>query len=278
MLKAGANIKTMFQKGITTILVVIIITMQFSGAIESYAKASPIDLDEVLTEMDAKLNFGHNTGSISSELTIIHKDTDGTEETRTAVMYRKNGRDKFMIVTTSPITDFGSGYLKVDSNVFYYDASNRKWIRKTDREKYFKSDVESKDLEENKYKPHFDWEYEGEGKVGKIDCYILKGTAKFEDMPYPTQRVWIKKSDYLPLKEVSYTASGVASRTTYMLHYTKLYSEEKGRYTYIDDKRLIVDNIDKTQTIRQLTNISLQKLPENMFSKAEFEKYVTKNR
>ncbi len=176
-----------------------------------------------------------------------------------------------MVIFTSPVSMVGSGYLSIERNLWYYDSSNKEWIRKTRKERYADSDVESKDLDKNRYKPWFDWEYAGEDKVGKIECYVLKGTAKFDDMPYPTEKVWIRKDNYLPLKEEAYTVSDVLSRTAYMLHYKKLYDEKDDKYTYIDDKRLIVDNIDKTQSLREFTNISLKELDDNIFTKAYFE-------
>lgn len=231
----------------------------------------PIDVDKVLVEIDDKLNFGPDSGSFSAELSITHKDTNGDEEIKTAIMYRKDGRDKFMIIFTSPITEVGSGYLAVERNLWFYDSGSGEWIRKTRREKYANSDVETKDIEKNKYKWYFDWEYSGEDRIGKIDCYVLDGTAIFDDMHYPKAKIWIRKDNYLPIKEESYTVSDVLARTAYMVHYKKLYNEEKEKYTYIDDKRIIVDNIDKTQSIREYTNISLKKLPEYIFSKSYFQ-------
>ncbi len=241
-----------------------------------YSQDIPIDVDKVLTEMDTILNFG-GEGSFSATVSMLHKEADGKEEVRTAIEYRKGMMDKMMVIFTSPLSDVGSGYLAVDNNLWYYDASSGEWVRKTKREKYAGTNVESQDLDKNKYKPMFNWTYGGEDTVGKVKCYILDGTAKWEDMPYPKERVWIRKDNYLPIKEEAYSASNVLQRTGYMVHYIKLYDEKEKRDTYVDDKRLIVDNIEKSQTVREFTNISLKELPDNMFSKAYFETQSKKN-
>lgn len=265
----------MIKKLIFTILMTLcVISLLQSGIADNntlYSEDIPIDVDEVLTDIHEKLNFRHGEGSFSAELTITHKDTDGEEKINTAIIYRKDGRDKFMFIFTSPITRIGSGYLAVERNLWYYDSGSREWIRKTRRERYADSDVETKDIEKNKYKPYYSWEYVKEDKLGKIKCYVLDGKAKFDDLHYPKQRIWIRQDNYLPIKEEAYTASDVLARTAYMVHYKKLYSETRNTYTYIDDKRIIVDNIDKTQSVREFTNISLKDLPDEMFSKAYFE-------
>ncbi|MFW5800187.1 MAG: outer membrane lipoprotein-sorting protein [Spirochaetota bacterium] len=263
--------KNKITKSIITTLLMIMsfVVFGFSQTNNLSTQDVPIDIDEVLSEMDTILNFGRE-GSISANVSMIHKDTDGEKKARTALIYRKDKWDKMMIIFTSPLSMVGSGYLSIDRNLWYYDASSGEWIRKTKKEKYADTDVETKDLEKNKYKPFYNWEYVGEGSVGEVDCYIIEGTAKFEDMPYPKEKVWIRKDNYLPVKEESYTVSDVLSRTAYMLHYTKLYDKKADRYTYIDDKRLIIDNIDKTQSIREFTNISIRDLPDSMFSKAYF--------
>ncbi len=265
----------MIKKIIFTVLMTLcVISLLQSGIGDTnrlYSDDIPIDVDEVLTDIHNKLNFRYGEGSFSAELTIIHKDTDGEEEVKTAIIYRKDKWDKFMFIFTSPITEVGSGYLAFERNLWYYDSGSREWIRKTRRERYSNSNVETKDIEQNKYKPYYTWEYVGEDKLGKVDCYVLDGKAKFDDLHYPKQKIWIRKDNYLPIKEEAYTVSDVLARTAYMVHYKKLYDKEREEYTYIDDKRIIVRNIDKTQSVRLFTNISLKDLPDSMFSKAYFE-------
>ncbi len=242
-----------------------------------YSQNIPIDVEKVLIEMDSILNFGKESGSFSANVSMLHKDADGKEEIRTSILYRKDGRDKMMTIFTSPLSRVGSGYLSIENNLWYYDAGSGEWVRKTRRERYAGTNVETKDLEKNKYRPEYNWEYAGEDKVGKVNCYILNGTAKFEDMPYPKQKVWIRQDNYLPLKEEAYAVSGVLQRTAYMVHYIKLLDEKDQKHTYVDDKRLIVNNIEKTQSVREFTNISLKELPDNMFTKAYFETQSKKN-
>lgn len=268
--------RTKIKKYIYLAISIVFLGFTVGSGINGYVTAQdiPIDLDEVLTDMDAKLNFGPHSDDMTSEMSIVHKEADGTKTVSTSVMYSKETRDRFMVIFTSPISDVGSGYLKVERNLWYYDSQSREWIKKTFSEKYHGTDVETQDLESNKYKPFFDWEYADEDVLGKVECYVLWGTAKYDDMHYPNEKIWIRKDNYLPLKEEAYTASGTLARTAYMLHYVKLYNEVDDEYTYVDDKRLIVDNIDKSQSLMERTNISLQELPVNMFTKSYFEQKV----
>lgn len=225
--------------------------------------------EELVKEIDDKMFF---KSDLSMEIKMIHTEAGEADEVKTAKIFRKDGKNKFLIIFTSPITDAGSGYLYVDDNLWFYDSESREFIKKTKSESIGGTDAKSRDMEKPSISETYDFVYESIGSVGKIDCWIFYGTAKIDDVAYPKTRIWIRQDNRLPIKREEYSVSDTLSQTVYFLHYTKVKLSDKDEYKYLQDKVLVKDNLEKgKQTLIEFTNISLAELPDNVFTKAYLE-------
>ncbi len=90
--------------------------------------------------------------------------------------------------------------------------------------------------------------------------------AKVYDVDYPKKIYWIKKDDYLPLKEESYSLSGTLMQTAYFFKYAAI----TGRFVPV--KHMYIDEFEKgNKTLVEISNISTKKLDNAIFTKAYLE-------
>lgn len=53
----------------------------------------------------------------------------------------------------------------------------------------------------------------GEEKIGKFDCYHLESTPTNADAIYGKYELWVRKDNFVPLKEIMFDKSGKAAKT-----------------------------------------------------------------
>ena len=102
--------------------------------------------------------------------------------------------------------------------------------------------------------------------LGKIPVYKFEVKAKVNDVDYPKKIYWIRKDNYLPLKEQSYSMSGTLMETAYYLNYTIV----DGRYVAV--KMMFIDEFEKgNKTLVEISGISTEKLENSLFTKPYLE-------
>lgn len=247
-------------------ILLILISGAFLTSSTIFSQDAPFDVDEVITKIDEMRNY---EGDFSMKVVIMQKKPDEKDTVKSAVVYRKDEDDKFLMIFTSPKVDAGKGYLYIDDNLWFYDPTEREFTRKTKSEGLGGTDTKSRDVESSSLEDNFDFEYLEEGSVGKIDCYVLWGKSKTKDIAYPYTKMWIRKDNYLPIKREEYSASEPPrlSQTVYYIKYEKKLDEKTGNYFYMSVKTLIADNLEKTKTLMEIEEISLDDLPDNIFTK-----------
>ena len=102
--------------------------------------------------------------------------------------------------------------------------------------------------------------------LGKIPVYQLELQAIVKDVDYPKKVYWIKKEEFLPLKETSYSLSGTLMQTAYFLRYVPIDNR------FVPVKQVYIDEFEKgNKTIVELSAISTKKLDDAIFTKAYLE-------
>jgi outer membrane lipoprotein-sorting protein len=90
--------------------------------------------------------------------------------------------------------------------------------------------------------------------------------AKVPDVDYPKKKIWVRKDNYLPLKEQSFSSSGTLMSTRYSLSYQRVDGH------YIPIKQIMVDEFEKgNKTLVEIKNIVFSPIPETVFTKAYLE-------
>lgn len=266
-----------FIKNFIISICILVFIIAFISSSILFSQDIPIDVEEVIAKIDEQLL---QRTDFSAEIILIKTDPEEGEKVRTGIVYRKDEKDKFLFIFTSPKVDVGKGYLYIDDNLWFYDPSSREFTKKTLTESIGGTDTKSRDLESSKLSENFTFEYLKEGKVGKIDCYILKGEAKVSDIAYPKTKMWIRKNNYsnkdfgmyFPIKREEYSISDRLSQTIYYISYSHNHNKEKAIDSFIPNKMLIKNELEKgNKTLIEFQNISIEDLPDNIFTKAYLE-------
>jgi hypothetical protein len=107
----------------------------------------------------------------------------------------------------------------------------------------------------------------GAAKVASWDCDVVALEATKLDVAYPKQRLFLRRTDGLPVKAEAYSAGGTLLRTLYYVDYAQV---APGKYIFT--KLLAVDALEKGQKT-YLTNdaVSTERIPDYTFSKAFLE-------
>ena len=102
--------------------------------------------------------------------------------------------------------------------------------------------------------------------LGKIPVYKFEVKAIVKDVSYPKHIYWVRKDNYLLLKDDAFSLSGTLMRTSYYLKYTNI----KGRYLWT--KCVMVDQFEKgNKTIGTVSGLSLEPVDDAVFTKAYLE-------
>ncbi len=227
---------------------------------------------EILQKMDAIEHLGE-------DITVKFDITETRVEEGTRVMegvyYRRDADDAYLIVMTAPDAQKGNGYLRVGDNMWMYRRNTRTFQIMARGQSIEGSDIDSNDVETRKYAELYGPELNEQGEeivseetLGKanIPVYRLEVKAKVKDVDYPKKVYWVRRDNFLKLKEESYSISGTLMTTTYIPKYT----EVQGRYVFA--KQLVLDEFEKgNKSLLELSGISLQKIDDTVFTKAYLE-------
>ncbi|MCK4515457.1 MAG: outer membrane lipoprotein-sorting protein, partial [Spirochaetaceae bacterium] len=106
-----------------------------------------------------------------------------------------------------------------------------------------------------------------EGTLGSYQVYILELTATNNEVTYPRGVMWVTRDLFLPLKVEDYSETGRLMRTSLYPSYARAGD------TYIATTMIFVDElIEGKKTQISLTDISVEPLPDSIFTKAYVER------
>jgi len=214
-----------------------------------------------------------NSGDYKALAYIEQKERDKTDLVYEAVIYRRDVKDKLMILFTRPKAEAGKGYLRIDKNLFMYDPTVGKWARRTERERIGGTNSQRSDFDESRLAKEFTPTYVGEEKLGKFSVHHIKLQAKKgADVAYPVIEMWIDVASSNILKQQERALSGRLMRTSYYPKWNKIYSESKGGDIYFPKEIRIFDEIEKgKKTLIVMRKVDLRSLDANIFTKAWLE-------
>jgi hypothetical protein len=78
-----------------------------------------------------------------------------------------------------------------------------------------------------------------EERLGQIDVYRFALRAKVSDVDYPRKTYWVRRDNFLVLKEESYSLNGTLMQTTYFLKYTEI------KQRFVPVKQIFIDEFEK---------------------------------
>lgn len=204
---------------------------------------------------------------IRAKVELTQTKTDQGIKKTQMLYYRRDSDDSFLIVMTAPESEKGNGYLRVGDNFWMYRRNTRTFQHINRDESIGGSDAKADDFEKRKltelYNPVGAI---AEEMLGVIPVYRFEIKSKVNDVDYPKKIYWVRRDNYLPLKEQSYSLSGTLMQMAYYMNYTVV----DGRYVPV--KQLFIDEFEKgNKTLVEISGISTARLDSALFTKAYLE-------
>lgn len=225
---------------------------------------------ELLKRLDARQR---NMGDYKALVFIDQRQKDKAEQVYEAVIYRRDQQEQMVIMFLKPKADAGKGYLRLARNLFFYDPTVGKWERRTEREGIGGTDSRRRDFDATSFAQDYEPRYVGKEKLGKFEVHHLELKAKEgKDVAYPVMHIWVDVAQENMLKAQEFALSGKLLRTSYYPKWAKIESEAKGEPVYYPLEIRIFDEVEKdNRTTILMRKVDLQKLPDNIFTKAWVE-------
>jgi len=236
----------------------------------SLAALNQTEMVQILKEIDESQTNG---GDYRSLVYIERKEKDKVDVVQEAVIYRRDADDKLMIVFTKPKSEQGKGYLRVDKNLWMYDAKVGKWERRTERERIGGTDTRRADFDESRLAIEYDPTYVGEEKLGVFSVHHMTLKVKQGiDVAFPVIQIWVDTTNKTVLKRQEYALSGKLMRTALYPKWQKLFSESKKADVWYPQEIRLYDEVEKSNsTLVMMKAVDLRPLEANMFTKAWLE-------
>jgi len=242
------------------------------GAGSSPARAGLTDDDAqaLLRRLDEKQRAA---GDFKALALIEQKEQGKNDLVYQSVVYRRDERDKLLIMFLKPQSEAGKGYLRIDDNLFLYDPTVGKWERRTERERIMGTDTRRADFDESRLAEEYDASYVGLDELGRYDVHHLVLESKEgADVAYPVLHLWIDTESENLLKRQDYALSGRLMRTSYYPKWTKVFSSKKDAFVYFPEEIRVFDEVQEgNRTTMAITKVDLASLDPNIFTKAWLE-------
>lgn len=249
----------------------ILVSLVLISILNSELRAAPTVV-EIMEQMETLQEL--NT-DIISKVKMTHQEPDQGVKVLESVYYRRDEDDAFLVVLTAPDSEKGNGYLRVGDNMWMYRRNTRTFQMMSRNQSIGGTQVKSGDMEKRKFTELFEPSLDEDGNEilseetlgkAKIEVYRIDLTAKVKDVEYPKVVYWVRRDNFLPIKEAAYSLSGTLMETSYFPKYTIV----EGKYLPV--KMIIVDEFEKgKKTIVEISGISLEKIDDSVFTKAYLE-------
>src|SRR5205814_8812777 len=120
------------------------------------------------------------------------------------------------------------GYLRIDHNLWFYDAPAGRWERRTERERIGGTASRRTDFDESRLAEEYEPEDLGREKLGVHATRVLRLQAKPGlDLAFPAMKIWVDEESGNILKRQELALSGRLLRTTYYPAWKKIHSRSK---------------------------------------------------
>ena len=229
------------------------------------SKANDPRAVKLIQDLEAKQDL---TGlDITNLFTIVQKKEGESDRVLQIKIFRRDAADTFTLVFQFPESEKGKGYYRSKDDLYLYLPTTREFVYRNR-----KDDIGSTDIRADLFgKPRTLEQYwatiAGTATISKWETDIVRLDARQLDVSYPVQKLFVRRTDGLPVKLESYSASETLLRTTYYIDYKEV---SKGKYIFT--KLLAQDELQKGQkTFLTNEGISVAKIKDYTFSKAFLE-------
>lgn len=221
---------------------------------------------EIIEKVDK--NMSAESRVFTSRMIIHNPRNTRTVESKSWSM----GETRSFTEYLSPPREQGTKMLKLDNLLWIFSPETDRIIQISGhmlRQSVMGSDLSYEDMMEDPHLlNHYTGKTEGEEKAGDRDCWVISLTAKTADVAYQTQKLWVDKDRYIPLKKELYAKSSV------LLKRMELSDVEQIQGRWYPKKIMFKDVLKEGDgTEFQMMKVEFNtKIPDYIFSKASLKK------
>ncbi|KGE72741.1 outer membrane lipoprotein-sorting protein [Spirochaeta lutea] len=245
-------------------IILLLILLVSVGVGTTWAQTQP-DFVAILQSID---EFGsYQETDFTAEYTVISEKPGEERSIFKTRIFRRDGEDKFLLLILEPALRKGEGYLQVGDTGWSYDPESREFAIFSLKENFQDSEARNSDFAGTKVSDNYDVTDWSEERLGAFDVWQLTLKAKNDTVAYPTTKLWVRRDNYLVLKQEDYSLSDRLMRTSYFPSYAR-----SGGY-YVPTKMLFLDNLNEGErTEVTVRNISFNTIPDSVFTRTYLER------
>jgi hypothetical protein len=219
----------------------------------------------LVTAFEAKLNL--EGLDLSDTFTLVQKKDGEADRVLRVQIFRRDAADTFTLLFQYPDSEKGKGYWRSKDDLYLYLPSTREFVYRNRKDDVGSTDVRADLFGKTDTLGQYWATLIGSEKVASWDCDVVRLDAKKLDVDFPVQKLYLRRTDGLPVKIDGFSAGETLLRTSYYIEY-----KEVAAGKFIFTKLLAVDALQKGQKT-YLTNegISTAKIADYTFSKAFLE-------
>jgi outer membrane lipoprotein-sorting protein len=221
---------------------------------------------EIIEKVDK--NMSAESRVFTSKMVIHNPRNTRTVESKSWSM----GETKSYTEYISPPREQGTKMLKLDNLLWIFSPATDRIIQISGhmlRQSVMGSDLSYEDMMEDPHLlNHYTGKLEKEEKIGDRNCWVIILTAITADVAYQTQKLWVDKDRFIPLRKELYAKSGVLLKKMELSDVLQV----QGRW--YPKKILFKDVLKEGEgTEFQMMDIEFNvKIPDYIFSKASLKK------
>jgi len=221
---------------------------------------------EIIEKVDR--NMSAESRVFTSKMIIHNPRNTRTIESKSWSM----GENKSFTEYISPPREQGTKMLKLDNLLWIFSPETDRIIQISGhmlRQSVMGSDLSYEDMMEDPHLlNHYNGKVDGEEKIADRNCWVITLIANTADVAYQTQKIWVDKDRFIPLRKDLYAKSGVLLKKMELSEVLLI----QGRWY---PKKILFKDVLKEGdgTEFQIMDIEFNtKIPEYIFSKASLKK------
>src|SRR5450759_3428675 len=221
---------------------------------------------EIIEKVDK--NMSAESRIFTSKMVIHNRRNTRIIESKSWSLDEKKSYSEYL----SPPREQGTKMLKLDNLLWIFSPSTDRIIQISGhmlRQSVMGSDLSYEDMMEDPHLlNHYTGKVDGEEKTGDRNCWVITLTATSAGVAYQTQKVWVDKDRFIPLRKELYAKSGVLLKRMELSDVLRI----QGRW--FPKKMLFKDVLKEGEgTEFQIMDIEFNvKIPDYIFSKASLKK------
>jgi outer membrane lipoprotein-sorting protein len=221
---------------------------------------------EIIEKVDR--NMSAESRVFTSKMIIHNPRNTRTIESKSWSM----GENKSFTEYISPPREQGTKMLKLDNLLWIFSPETDRIIQISGhmlRQSVMGSDLSYEDMMEDPHLlNHYNGNVDGEEKIADRNCWVITLIANTADVAYQTQKIWVDKDRFIPLRKELYAKSGVLLKKMELSEVFLI----QGRWY---PKKILFKDVLKEGDGTEFQIIDIEfntKIPDYVFSKASLKK------